>query len=89
MMDDAERSYLEKLKSHWYSSADRLMSQPEGTDECLRECDETAAIVLRDCAFSLERFLLGLPPLVGMSPEEKLLQAINESNEPNEQHRES
>jgi hypothetical protein len=85
-MDDAEKSYLEKLEYHWRSSADRLWVMSEEADadddECLRECDQTAAIVLRDCADALNRFKQGLPILIGLTPEDKLLQALKE-REPN------
>jgi hypothetical protein len=74
-----QREYLERLTKHWRTSADELFDLAEVNQEgCLQECDETAAIVLRDCASAVDRFLSGLPILVDLTPEEKLLQALKE-----------
>jgi hypothetical protein len=79
-MDKTNENLL-KVVEHWELAAKRLLSYetsvfPDVSDEMLKACDETAAIVLEDCATELRRVLAGGEPTLDMSPEEKLLRAI-------------
>lgn len=84
-MSDINENLI-KVAEHWEKAAEKLFAfaddrsvvydEEPTEDECLRNCDETAAIVLKDCAEELRRVAAGGLPTLDMTPEEKLLRAL-------------
>lgn len=85
-MNEKITENLSKVAEHWEKAAETLLSRyppfVEGREldvfEMTRACDETAAIVLRDCATELRQVAAGGEPTLDMSPEEKLKRALEE-----------